>query len=449
MKNNASVSNDALAGSLKDFRVPTGADLIGRTEAFFAWQDERRRQMVWPYARTISSPPAANCKAMSDSNEILSGVNFGSQDYMSLSSHPKVKQAAIDAIGRFGVHSAGSAALLGNTALSRELEKSLSEFVDGRETVLYPTGWAAGYGAIQGLVRPKDHIVMDILAHSCLQEGAKAATGNVHFNRHLDLQSVKGKLQRIRQQDSRNAILVVTESLFSMHSNTPDLKGLRELCDRYSAVLLVDCAHDLGCMGENGLGQLETQDMLEGADIIIGSFSKSFASNGGFVAVKTRAAAEYLRYYSATTTFSNAMSPGQAAAVLTALEIIRSQEGKKLRRALLSNILKLRTDLSRAGQEVLGVASPIVPVHVGDEARGRIISREMSIIGAIANLVEYPAVPLGQSRFRLQVMAQHTESDIETIVSAFRKCMDLTATPDDMSKIATDLKAKNRRVSAA
>ncbi len=449
MANDTDGTNGALAGSLKDYRVPYGMDLIARTEAFFGWQEERRLQSVWPYARTISSPPGANCEATSDSNDILSGVNFGSQDYLSLSSHPKVKQAAIDAIDRFGVHSAGSAALLGNTSLSRELEQNLSQFMGGREIVLYPTGWAAGYGAIQGLVRPKDHIVMDILAHSCLQEGAKAATGNVHFNRHLDLQSVKGKLQRIRQQDSKNAILLVTESLFSMHSNTPDLKALRELCDRYAAMLLIDCAHDLGCMGENGLGQLETQEMLDGADIIIGSFSKSFASNGGLVAVKTRAAAEYLRYYSATTTFSNAMSPAQAAAVLAALEIIRSQEGKKLRRALLSNILKLRTDLSRAGQEVLGVASPIVPVHVGDEARGRIISREMSAVGAIANLVEYPAVPLGQSRFRLQVMAQHTDSDIETIVNAFRTCMDMTAMPRQRNQIASNIKVKNRRSSAA
>ncbi|MCO6184841.1 pyridoxal phosphate-dependent aminotransferase family protein [Rhizobium sp. L1K21] len=449
MRKNTFISKEALTGSLKDYRVPNGIDLIARTDAFYDWQQERRQQTVWPYARTISSPPAANCEALSDANERLSGVNFGSQDYMSLASHPKVKQAAVDAIGKFGVHSAGSAALLGNTALSRELEQSLSEFVGGREIVLYPTGWAAGYGAIQGLVRPKDHIVMDILSHSCLQEGAKAATGNIQFNRHLDLRSVKSKLQRIRQQDSKNAILVVTESLFSMHSNTPDLKGLRELCDRYSAMLLVDCAHDLGCMGENGLGQLETQDMLDGADIIIGSFSKSFASNGGFVSVKTRAAAEYLRYYSATTTFSNAMSPAQAAAVLTAVEIIRSQEGKTLRRALLSNILKLRTDLSRAGYEVLGVASPIVPVHVGDEARGRIISKEMSAIGAIANLVEYPAVPLGQTRFRLQVMAQHTDRDIETIVTAFRTCMDMTYTPGDLKQAASRMKVENRRSSAA
>jgi len=443
------LTNDALAGSLKDFRVPQGIDLIARTEGFFGWQDERRQQTVWPYARTISSPPAANCEAVSDSNEILSGVNFGSQDYLSLSSHPKIKKAAIEAIERFGVHSAGSAALLGNTALSRELERSLSDFMRGRHIVLYPTGWAAGYGSIQGLVRPRDHIVMDILSHSCLQEGAKAATTNLHFNRHLDLRSVKGKLERIRRQDSKNAILVVTESLFSMHSDTPDLKGLRELCDRYSAMLLVDCAHDLGCMGENGLGQLETQDMLEGADIVIGSFSKSFASNGGFVSVKTRAAAEYLRYYSATTTFSNAMSPAQAAAVLAALEIIRSQEGKQLRRALLSNILKLRTDLSRAGQEVLGVASPIVPVHVGDEARGRIVSKEMSAIGAIANLVEYPAVPLGQSRFRLQVMAKHTDGDIETIVKAFRSCMDMTANAGNLQEIAAAMKASTRRSNVA
>lgn len=122
--------------------------------------------------------------------------------------------------------------------------------------MLYPTGWAAGYGSVQGFVRANDHVVMDILAHSCLQEGAKAATQNIHYHGHLNLEALARKLERIRSNDPENCIMVVTESLFSMHSDTPDLGAMRALCDQFGATLLVDCAHDLGSIGEDGLGHL-------------------------------------------------------------------------------------------------------------------------------------------------------------------------------------------------
>ena len=386
-----SVPEAALAGSLRDFRAPEGADLMERVTGFYDWQDLRRSHDLWPYARSTSTAPQARCEAKSDAGTSFSGINFASQDYLSLSSHPAIKQAAIDAIGEYGVHSAGSAALLGNTANSLLLEQGLSSFLGGREIVLYPTGWSAGYGSVQGFVRGNDHVILDILAHSCLQEGAKAATQNIHYHGHLNLDALARKLERIRNTDQQNGILVVTESLFSMHSDTPDLAAMRALCDQYGATLLVDCAHDLGSIGDDGLGHLGLQNAMDSADIIIGSFSKTFGSNGGFIAVKTRAAAEYLKYYSATHTFSNALSPVQAATVLTALNIVRSEEGRTLRRKLMDNILYLRAELTRAGLETLGDPSPIVPVRLGLEGVGRFASRHLMALGGIANLVEYPA----------------------------------------------------------
>ena len=419
----SSVPEAALTGSLRDYRAPEGPDLIGRVAEFYTWQSLRREHQLWPYARSTASAPQARCEAMSDTGAPFSGINFASQDYLSLSSHPAIKQAAIEAIGRYGVHSAGSAALLGNTANSLLLEKALSDFIGGREIVLYPTGWAAGYGSVQGFVRANDHVVMDILAHSCLQEGAKAATQNIHYHGHLNLDALERKLQRIRASDQENGILVVTESLFSMHSDTPDLGAMRALCDEFGATLLVDCAHDLGSIGDDGLGHLGLQNMLGAADIIIGSFSKTFASNGGFIAVRDKATAEYLKYYSATHTFSNALSPVQAATVLTALEIVRSEEGRMLRRKLMDNILYLRAEMTRAGLETLGDPSPIVPVRLGLESVGRFASRHLMALGGIANLVEYPAVPQGGARFRFQVMASHTKEDIDQVVQILSKAM--------------------------
>lgn len=415
------IPQEALVGSLKDFRRSRGdgSNILSRAHDFFAWQDLRRQHGFWPYARASSTAPQARCEAISDSGQLYSGVNFASQDYLSLASHSKVKEAAMAAIERYGVHSAGSAALLGNTEYSLELSARLSRFLGARDIVLYPTGWAAGYGAIQGFVRSEDHVVLDVLAHSCLQAGAAASTQKVHFHRHLDLDAVARILARIRATDTKNGILLVTESLFSMHSDTPDLRAMRVLCDTYGASMLVDCAHDLGCLGDDGRGHMGKQEILDEIDIIVGSFSKTFASNGGFTAVNGRSAAEYLKYYSATHTFSNALSPAQAAVVLEALAIVQSEEGRQLRRRLYSNILNLRKSMTEHGRKVLGVPSPIVPVHVGGEALGRLVSRNLSEFGAIANLVEYPAVPRNESRFRFQVMASHTSDDIQDVVVAF------------------------------
>jgi glycine C-acetyltransferase len=418
-----SVPEAALTGSLRDYRTPEGTDLISRVSGFYEWQNLRREHELWPYARSTSTAPQARCEARSDTGAAFSGINFASQDYLGLSSHPAVKTAAIAAITQYGVHSAGSAALLGNTTNSVLLEQGLSSFLRGREIVLYPTGWAAGYGSVQGFVRSNDHVVLDILAHSCLQEGAKAATQNVHYHGHLNLDALARKLARIRASDKDNGIMVVTESLFSMHSDTPDLLAMRALCDEFGATLLVDCAHDLGSIGDDGLGHLGLQNALDAADIIIGSFSKTFGSNGGFIAVRDRAAAEYLKYYSATHTFSNALSPVQAATVLCALDIVRSEEGRVLRRKLMDNIIYLRAEMTRAGLETLGDPSPIVPVRLGLEGVGRYAARHLMAMGGIANLVEYPAVPQGGARFRFQVMAGHTRDDIDEVVAILSRAM--------------------------
>src|SRR5690606_31255198 len=248
-------------------------------------------------------------------------------------------------------------------------------------------------------------------------------TPNIHYHVHLNLDALARKLERIRASDQENGIMVVTESLFSMHSDTPGLLAMRALCDQHAATLLVDCAHDLGSIGDDGLGHLGLQNAMDAADIIIGSFSKTFGSNGGFIAVKDKASAEYLKYYSATHTFSNALSPVQAATVLCALNIVRSEEGRALRRKLMDNILYLRSEMIAAGLETLGDPSPIVPVRLGLEGVGRFASRHLMALGGIANLVEYPAVPQGGARFRFQVMASHTSDDIDQVVAILASAM--------------------------
>jgi glycine C-acetyltransferase len=405
---------------MRDFRTPKGVDLQARAEGFFGWQDLRRRHGLWPFSRSTEESPSTVTAARDDAGGRFRGVNFASQDYLSLSSHPEIKRVALEVIEAFGVHSAGSAALLGNTSHSVVLERRIADFLCMPEAILFPTGWGAGYGVIKGFVRSSDWVVMDALAHTCLQEGANAATRNIALFRHNQVEECREKLEMIRAKHPEAGIMIVTESLFSMDSDTPDLVAMQALAHEFDATFVVDVAHDLGCLGEDGRGHIGMQGMLGKVDLVMGSFSKTFGSNGGFVACRNRAVKEYLRFYSPPCTFSNALSPSQAASVTKAFDIIESAEGAQLRGKLMRNILSLRRQLVQAGFEVYGDPSAIVCVKMGSEALARLVSRRLPEAGLIANLVEFPAVPKGQARFRMQVMAEHTEQNIADAVAALR-----------------------------
>lgn len=419
------VPETALKGSMRDFRVMEGPDLLGRCDAFYNWQANRRRSGTWPFSRSTETGPASSCAVRDDSGGLTTGVNFASQDYLSLSSHPAVLAAAKAAIDEFGVHSAGSPALVGNTSTSVALERRLAQFMKMNEAILFPTGWAAGFGVIKGLVRSHDYIVMDALAHACLQTGAQAATRNVVLFRHNDVEHCRQRLIEIRRREPAVGIMMVTEGLFSMDSDTPDIVALQDLAHEYDATLMVDVAHDLGALGEDGTGHIGIQNMLGKVDLVMGSFSKTFGSNGGFVATNSRAVKEYLRFYSPSCTFSNALSPAQLATITKALDIVESAEGKILRGKLMNNIVNLRARIRTRGMDCYGDPSAIVAVKTGDEALARMTARALPQMGLISNLVEFPAVGKGLARFRLQVMAGHTDEEITAAAERLHAAMQL------------------------
>ncbi|MBK6559237.1 MAG: pyridoxal phosphate-dependent aminotransferase family protein [Comamonadaceae bacterium] len=404
----------ALGKSVAHFARPSGPNLLRRTDRLFQWVESRRQANVWPYVRSLDSAPAATAAIRYEAGDPGGGINLASQDYLGLSSHPQVHAAAIESVARFGVHSAGSGVLLGNTSISLELERSIAETLHVPHALLFPTGWAAGYGAVVALVRPDDHIVMDELAHACLQSGAQASTRNVVRVRHLDTEAFRAAIQRIRAADARNGILVITEGVFSMDADSPDIRSLQAICREYDATLLVDIAHDFGALGPGGTGQIGIQGMLGEVDLVMGSFSKTFASNGGFVAVRTPEVKQFMQIYAGSWMFSNALSPVQAATVLEALRIVRSPEGGILRHQLQAASLAIRDEFGRGGIHCLGEPTAIVPTPVGAEAIGRIASWLVFRKGALVNLAEFPVVPVGASRFRIQMMAAHTEAQART-----------------------------------
>jgi glycine C-acetyltransferase len=387
------VDNELLALSYNcvDYAEPEGSDLISRTGQFYRWWQARNETGTWQYSRTTNS-----------------GINFASQDYLALGQHPLVHEASIQAIRDFGPHSAGSPAATGNTTISRQLETELAEFLDTPHIVLFPTGWAASFGTITGLVREYDYVVMDKHSHPSLEQGIRAATRNVVRFAHLDAESARQKLIDIRVKNSSAGILVVSEGLFSMYSDSPDLLRLQEVCHEFGATLLVNVAHDLGATGPGGKGQVGTQDLLGKIDLVIGSFSKSFASNGGFLATRSPAVKQYLQMYGNPHVFSNALSPVQVAVVLASLRIIRSEEGEQRRQSVLHVVNAMRSEFKKYGIAYMGHPSPLLPVPIGDESVSRIAHRALVAKNISAMNVEYPLVAVGESRFRLQAMASHT-----------------------------------------
>jgi len=412
-----------LSGNTRDFRDPHGSLLLKRTSSFYDWQQLRETAGYWPYSRSLQCAPQGTTNIRDSRGIAASGVNFASQDYLSLATSAAIQQAAIEAIGEFGVHSAGSGAVLGNTRLSLQLEDAIGELLCMPHVTLYPTGWAAGYGVSRGLIRRNDYVVMDALSHSCLQEGAYASTPNVSMYRHLDVAHAKTLLERIRRQDTESAILVITEGLFSMDSDSPDISKLQSICGEFDATLVVDVAHDLGAMGPGGTGQLGLQNMLGKVDLVMGSFSKTFASNGGFIAAREASVKQFLKTFSPSQTFSNALSPAQAAVVLKATEIVRSPQGDSLRDVLMRNISALRNALISAGLSVLGESSPIVPVMIGREDHARIASSLLPSLGVLVNLAEFPGVPEQKARFRLQVMANHTPVETQQAANGIAQAL--------------------------
>ncbi|UVW27470.1 pyridoxal phosphate-dependent aminotransferase family protein [Massilia sp. H6] len=408
----ARACSEALSGSAALYRQPRGADLLRRSAPLEAWCALRIRHGLWPYCRTLEGPPTAQAMVAGDGGPAAHGINFASQDYLSLAAHPAVRDAAVRTLLECGPHSAGSASLLVNSRHSQALECALGELLRCQHVVLFPTGWDAAFGAITALVHGADHVVIDALAHAALRQGAAAATRKVAAYRHLDCDHVRELLAGIRAVDTTGAILVVTEGLFGMDADSPDLPLMQYLCRAYGATLLVDVAHDLGAMGPGGGGVIAAQGMQGKIDLVMGTFSKTFASDGGFVACAQQGVRRQLQLFAGPDMCSSALSPVQAATVLACLRIVASAEGDALRAELLRNAVELRALLAGEGVACMGEPAPIVPVWTGLESATRIAGMLLAREQVFVNPIEFPGVPLGAARLRLQLMARHTPGQI-------------------------------------
>jgi glycine C-acetyltransferase len=256
-----------------------------------------------------------------------------------------------------------------------QLKEEIAEFWDCK-TLIYSSGWLAGYGTMKSLIKDYDHIIIDEFADNSFFEGAYAATKNVTRSRHLDEAHIEQILGEIRAKDKENGIFVVTEAIFPMDSSSPNLVNIQRMAKQHNAFVAIGCGHDFGVVGEKGQGVWEEQGLADRSNVVfVGTGSKTTSINFGFVGCTHFAVPEYMKYYSAAYMFTNAINPVQANAALATLRVIRSQEGLLLRQQLIENCNYLRSKLQQKGHTPLGRTSGFVCVRVGDEIISRIIVR--------------------------------------------------------------------------
>ena len=411
----------ALEESVLDYFKIHGKSINERYKPIYDYALLRDKYGVLSFAnRVLTSPVSTHVDAEVSNNKSEKYLNFSSQDYLGLAQNDEVKNAAASVISEFGIHAAAAPILTGRNKLTEELENKLAKTLKMQQCLLFPTGWAACFGVIAALITENDYLIIDALSHNSIQVAAKYSTENIHKFKHNNLEHLEEILKKQRANHPETGIFIVIESLYSMNSDTPDLKKVLELSGKYEAILILDIAHDFGAMGEKGLGLLETIENEDLSNVVYcGSFSKSFSSNGGFVA-GSRIIRDQLITFSSSYKFSNGISPIQCSIVLKCLEIIFSDKGILLRKKLTDNINFAIQKFNDNDFITNGIPSPIVPVFIGAESLARLISRENTKKGLLVNLAEFPGVPKGKAIFRFQLMSTHTNSQISDAVNIIK-----------------------------
>lgn len=299
----------------------------------------------------------------------------------------------------------------------------------------------AGYGVVSALTTKNDIIIMDELCHNCLQHGAKSSGAKVHKIEHLNADEMCDKIVEIRKQNPTKGIVVITEGLFSMDSDSPDLDRIQKVSAQNKAVFVIDCAHDMFCLGEKGLGNPGEKIKNWDNVVLLGSGSKSLANNFGWCVSNTESLPNYMNFYAGSFTFSNALAPAVAANVKYNIDLLMSEEGNQRRKRSMENILYIRKRLTDAGYEVIGDPSPIVIVLIGSELVSRSIANMLYDDGIIVNSVEFPACNPGESRLRLQVQCDHTREHLDAFVDRLINVMprvEAYLASDQLTKVISD-----------
>ena len=374
-----------------------------------------REKGIYPYFRPIES--AQDTEVFIDRKRVLM---FGSNSYLGLTSHPKIKEASIRAIEKYGTGCAGSRFLNGTLDIHVELEERLASFVGKDAALVFSTGFQSNLGALSCITGRNDYLILDEYDHASIYDGTRLSFSKVIKYAHNDMEDLH---RRLRALPADAIKVIVVDGIFSMEGDIAKLPEIVALADAYQASVVVDDAHSIGVIGAKGSGTASHFDVTDKVDIITGTFSKSLASLGGFIASDNETI-EYLKHHARSLIFSASMTPASAASVLAALDIIETEPEHMER--LWYNTRYTKRLLTEAGFDIGESESPIIPIYIRNNELTFVITNILQSEGVFVNPVISPAVPENSSLIRFSLMATHTIDQIDEAVEKLSKTFHAT-----------------------
>jgi 8-amino-7-oxononanoate synthase len=364
--------------------------------------EQARQANIYPYFRSISSDQDTVVKI--NNKDILM---FGSNSYMGLTNHPYIKEQAKKAVDKYGTGCAGSRFLNGTLDIHLELEQKLAEFLGKEDALIFSTGFQTNLGVVSSLTGRHDHIIIDESDHASIYEGTRLSFSKIHKFKHNDMDSLEKVLSSLPADSMK---LVVVDGVFSMEGDIANLPGIIGLCEKYGAMVVVDDAHSLGVLGKQGRGTADHFNLVDKTDMIVGTFSKSLASLGGFVAAD-KDVIEYLKHNARSLIFSASATPASVASASAALDIIQSEPWRI--ETLWDNTNYALQCLKDLGFETGPTQTPIIPIYVRDDLKTYKMTKLLLDEQVFVNPVVAPAVRSDSSLIRFSLMATHTKQQIE------------------------------------
>ncbi len=379
----------------------------------FTRADEVKAAGIYPYFRPIEENEGPVVQI-----EGKRVIMAGSNNYLGLTGHPKVKEAAIKAIEKYGTGCSGSRYLTGTLDLHIELEERLAKFFNSEAVLLFSTGYLSAQGIIPTLVQRGDYVISDKDNHACIVAGTmmtKGLMGELARYKHNDMDDLERQISKLPESAGK---LIVTDGVFSTGGEIVDLPRLYEIAKKYGASVMVDDAHAVGVIGKGGRGTASEFNLEKEIDLTMGTFSKTFASLGGFVAGSERVI-NYLKHFSSALIFSASPTPASVASALAALEILEAEPERVNK--LVDNANYMRKNLTEKGFNIIQGRTAIVPVIIGDDERSFMMWKYLYDNGVFVNVFISPGVPQGRQMMRTSYMATHEKEHLDEIIDVFEK----------------------------
>lgn len=377
----------------------------------FTRAEEAQKMDLYPYFTPIQEVNGNKVKI--DGKDV---IMVGSNNYLGLINHPKVMEAAHQALERYGVSTCGSRFLNGTLDIHVRLEERLAEFMKKEAALAFSTGFQTNLGIVSTVTRKGDAIITDRMVHASIIDACRLSFGNVYKYKHNNMEDLEKILSSMDKEAGK---LIIVDGVFSMEGDLAYLPGIVELANKYNAKVMVDDAHGIGVMGKNGRGTAEHFGVEDDVDLIMGTFSKSFASLGGFVAGKKKVIS-YIKHFARSLIFSASITPASVATVLATLDIIEKEPERRERLWQITE--KMKSGFQAMGYDTGPTETPVIPVIIGSDELTFMLWRLLRESGIFTNPVIYPAVPKDQSLIRTSYSATHSEKELEIVLATFEKC---------------------------